>query len=92
MKIKYLLMSLCMALLMAAGAANAGDRINLNTATIAQLQTLSGIGPKTAAAIIDYRNAHGLFSSVDALMKVKGIGKNRLETIRGDVEVSHIIE
>ncbi len=92
MKIKYLFIALCMALLMATGAANASGHINVNTATVAQLQTLSGIGPKTAAAIIDYRSAHGLFSSVDALMKVKGIGKKRLETIRDDLEVSHINE
>ncbi len=90
--IKYCILSLCVALFMAAGAVNAGDRININTATVVQLQTLTGIGHKTATAIVDYRNTHGLFGSIDALRKVKGIGKNRLEAIRDDVEVTHISE
>lgn len=89
MNIKYYLMSLCLALFMAIGVVNAAERINLNTATIAQLQTLPGIGHKSAAAIVDYRNSHGLFASVDALKNVKGIGKKRLDAIRDDVEVSH---
>jgi len=89
MNIKYYLMSLCLALFMAVGAVNAAERINLNTATIAQLQTLPGIGHKIATAIVDYRNAHGLFKSIDALRKVKGLGEKRLEAIRDDVEVSH---
>lgn len=89
MKIKYFLLSLFIALFMVTGQVNAADRINLNTATVEQLQTLSGIGPKTAAAIEAYRSEHGLFASIDDLSKVQGIGKKRLDKIRDVVEVSH---
>jgi len=88
MKIKHLLLSLFVALFMMAGPASAGDRINLNTATVEQLQELPGIGPATAAAIEAYRNEHGSFKSVDELTNVKGVGVKRLESIRDAIEVS----
>lgn len=56
--------------------------VNLNTATSSELQTLPGIGPATAEKIIDYRNAHGRFGSVDELIDVKGIGPKKLAAIR----------
>lgn len=62
-----------------------GGTVNVNTATVEQLQAVNGIGPKLAAAIVDYRNAHGQFESVDALTKVKGIGAKKLERIRRDL-------
>ncbi|MFH4354120.1 MAG: ComEA family DNA-binding protein [Neisseriaceae bacterium] len=48
--------------------------VNLNTATIAELQSLIGIGPKKASAIIAYRREHGGFKSTEQLIQVKGIG------------------
>jgi len=48
--------------MMLAGGAYAGDMLNVNTATVAQLETIKGIGPKTAAAIVSYREEHGDFS------------------------------
>ncbi|MDQ6998371.1 MAG: helix-hairpin-helix domain-containing protein [Mariprofundus sp.] len=92
MNIRYFLLSLSIALFMAIGAANADGRIDVNTATITQLQSVSGIGPKTAAAIVDYRNTHGLFSAIEGLKNVKGIGDKKLEAIKSDVEVNHISE
>ena len=56
--------------------------ININTATQAQLETLPGIGPVKAAAIIAYRQEHGAFASVDDLIKVSGIGKKTLSDLR----------
>jgi len=56
--------------------------ININTATAKLLEQLPGIGPKTAQRIVEYREAHGRFSSVDELRNVKGIGPKKLEQIR----------
>lgn len=54
------------------------EKINLNTADAEQLQTLPGIGPSRAEAIIAYRQQHGRFTSVDQLLEVKGIGEKIL--------------
>lgn len=61
--------------------------INLNTATVEQLDTLPGVGPARAAAIVAWRNAHGKFTSVDQLGEVDGIGPGRLEKLRPLVRV-----
>lgn len=61
--------------------------ININTATAEQLQQLKGIGPTMAQRIIDYRNKHGHFSSIDELQQVKGIGVKTLAKIRDDISV-----
>jgi competence protein ComEA len=61
--------------------------VNLNTATVQQLDTLPGIGPVTAAAIVAWRDANGKFSSVDQLAEVDGIGPARLQKLRPLVRV-----
>ncbi|MBU1937364.1 helix-hairpin-helix domain-containing protein [bacterium] len=61
--------------------------ININTATRAQLQTLSGIGPVLSQRIIDYREKHGDFKTVEELDDVYGIGPKRLEAMRDRVTV-----
>jgi competence protein ComEA len=55
--------------------------VQLSTATLEQLDTLPGVGPVTAQKILDYREKHGAFSSVDALDAVPGIGPKRLEQL-----------
>ncbi|GAA3956824.1 helix-hairpin-helix domain-containing protein [Gordonia caeni] len=60
----------------------AGGAVNLNTATAAELDTLPGVGPVTAQAIISWREQHGGFSSVDQLAEVDGIGPARLAKLR----------
>lgn len=69
-----------------AGSVPAGP-IDLNTATVEQLDTLPGIGPATAAAIVDHRERTGPFASVDALLDVRGIGPAKLEALRELVSV-----
>ena len=56
--------------------------VALSTATLEQLDGLPGIGPVTAQKILDYRDEHGGFSSVDELDAVPGIGPKRLEELR----------
>lgn len=56
--------------------------INLNTASASELERLPGIGPVTARKIVEYRQAHGGFSSIDELMAVKGIGPKKLAEVR----------
>ncbi len=64
----------------------AGKKINLNTATLEELDSLPGIGPVLAQRIIEYRQTIGPFQSVDDLLHVKGIGSALLEKIRDLVE------
>ena len=61
--------------------------VNINTADATQLDTLPGIGPVMAQRIIDYRNQHGPFLSVDELDNVSGIGPKTLEKLRPYVYV-----
>ncbi|MDZ7716695.1 MAG: ComEA family DNA-binding protein [Balneolaceae bacterium] len=58
------------------------ETININTADLKALQKLTGIGPAYAQRIINHRNEHGLFTSFEELLKIKGIGKKRLEKIK----------
>ena len=59
-----------------------GALINVNTATLEQLQTLPRIGPVVAQRIIEYRETYGPFSTIEELTQVKGIGEKTLEKIR----------
>lgn len=68
-------------------AAAPGVPVNLNTATIEQLDELPGVGPATAQKILDYRRANGGFGSVEDLGQVPGIGDKRLATLRELVRV-----
>lgn len=63
------------------------DPINLNTATANQIETIKGIGPKTAARIIKQRNAMGRFTRLEDLLRIKGIGPKTLRRLSGIVEI-----
>lgn len=62
-------------------------KININTASLEQLKTLSGIGDVKAQAIIDYREANGGFASIEELVNVKGIGGKTLDNLRDCITV-----
>jgi competence protein ComEA len=72
------------------GGAPAGGTsgpVDLNTATLAELDTLPGVGPVLAQRILDWRTAHGQFASVDQLADVPGIGESRMAQLRDLVRV-----
>lgn len=77
-----------------AGSANSfsdarskGEKININTADLSELMSLEGIGEVKAKAIIEYREAHGGFSSISELTRVSGIGEKTLEKNRDRITV-----
>jgi competence protein ComEA len=61
--------------------------VNLNTATVEELDTLPEVGPVTAQAILDYRTEHGGFASVEELLDIEGIGEKTLAKIAPHVTV-----
>jgi competence protein ComEA len=70
-----------------AGSASPGQPVDLNAATLEQLDGLPGVGPVLAQRIIDWRTAHGRFSSVDELTDVSGIGERTLADLKPLVRV-----
>jgi competence protein ComEA len=70
-------------------ATNSTSLININTATLAELETLPGIGPSLGQNIIDYRQTNGPFEAIEDLMKVSGIGTAKFEAIRALITVGN---
>ena len=71
-----------------AASASASSPINLNTATVAQLETLPGIGARTAQLIVEHRQKNGGFKKVEELMNIKGIGEKSFLKLKPMVSVS----
>ena len=62
-------------------------KVNVNTATVQELESLPGIGISKAEAIVKHREANGKFKSVEDLTQVKGVGEKILEKISKEIEV-----
>ena len=77
----WVILALCLGLVLSPaalaqkGKAASTDKVNINTATVEQLQTLPGIGPAMAKSIVDYRTKVGKFTKIEELINVKGIGE-----------------
>ena len=71
-----------------AAKASASGPLNLNTATVAQLETLPGIGKSTAERILEYRDKSGGFKKIEDLMNVRGIGEKNFLKLKPLVTVS----
>lgn len=69
------------------GGGSSGGKVNLNSATSAELEALPGIGQVLAQRIVDYRTQHGPFRSVRDLLKVEGIGEKKFDSIKDHVTV-----
>jgi len=68
-------------------ASSTNEKINLNTATIEELQTLTGIGESKAKSIIEYREEHGTFSNIEEIKEISGIGDSLYEKIKDNITV-----
>ena len=92
----FVVLMLAASLALAAGqkddrqAAKAGPSapINLNTATMSQLESLPGIGPKTAERIIEYREKAGGFKKIEELMNVQGVGEKSFLKLKDLITVT----
>lgn len=82
--VKPLIIVICLALFSVVAQA---QTIDINTATAAELETLKGIGPKKAEAIVKYRTEHGAFQSLDDLVKVPGIGPKTMNDLKDKISV-----
>lgn len=71
-----------------ASGATGGGRVNINTADVAALETLPGVGPTTAKSIVAHRQANGPFASPEGLLDVKGIGDAKFAAMKPFVVVS----
>lgn len=70
----------------AVGTADVGSGlVNINTATIDELDTLSGVGPATAQAIVEDRDVNGPFATIEDLMRVSGIGEKKFEKLKSSI-------
>jgi competence protein ComEA len=85
---KQTLLAVSTVLFLSFGVAFAADKININQADADELQTLSGVGPATANAIVAYREQNGDFTTVEQLSAVKGIGDKKVEKLADLVTVS----
>ena len=66
---------------------NVGGLVNINTATIEELESLTGIGPSTAQKIADFRDENGPFAAIEEIMEVPGIGDGKFEKLKDQITI-----
>ncbi len=79
------IMILCLSMLLWTAVAFAG--VNINTASVDELDNLPHIGHTKAQAIVDYRNEHGAFTTKEQITDVKGIGNKTFEKIKDQIDL-----
>ena len=87
---RFVAAALLAALVLTSGPAFASapapaGKVNLNTATVSQLEDLPGIGPAMAQRIIEFRETEGAFTSIEDIKKVKGIGEAKFEKMKDKI-------
>lgn len=88
------LFCVCLMLIMLCVSAQtvlAVEKININKATVAELIVLKGVGEKTAANIVEYRDTHGAFKTIDEIVKVKGIGDKTFAKLADQITIAEEI-
>lgn len=65
-----------------AAPAPAGPKVNINTASAAELQLLPRVGPAVAARIVEFRESQGAFKSIEELMRVRGVGEKTFDLLK----------
>lgn len=86
-RIGWLLVAALLVTMLCTSWAYGAEKININTATAAELQTISGIGASLADRIVTYREKNGPFKTTEDLTQVKGIGQKKYETIKDQITV-----
>ncbi|HUU37341.1 MAG TPA: helix-hairpin-helix domain-containing protein [Candidatus Desulfaltia sp.] len=89
---KTLLIGLVLALVVspivsAQATAKAGGKVNINTASLEELQKLPRIGPQIAQRILDYRKENGSFKRIEDMLKVRGVGEKMFEQLKDLITV-----
>ena len=69
------------------GESNGKGKVNINTASQTELETIEGVGPSLANKIIEYRKKNGRYKTIDELKNVSGIGESKYETIKERIEI-----
>jgi len=95
MKYRHSVLALCLILSLALaplasaqnGKPQSTEKVNLNTATVEQLQTLPGIGPAMAKRVLEYRTKVGKFTKIEEILNVKGIGEKRFQQMKDRLSV-----
>ena len=90
MKYRHSVLALCLVLSLTLaplafaqnGKSQTTEKVNLNTATVEQLQTLPGIGPAMAKRVVEYRTKVGKFTKIEEILNVKGIGEKRFQQMK----------